>query len=335
MASMSHGSGSHGRDQAGVGSARDAAGGHGGHLPRTNDTRALVISGWLTGLYFVFELAIGLWTGSVAVTSDAFHTFSAVGGVLIALAAGRLGRRGATRGQTFGYGRAEIVGALFNGLFLVLMAGVVLWMGWMRLRMPMPHLATGAMLLAATGGVVTELVSLWLLYRGQKGDVNIRGAFWHVVQTFVGSLIIVVSALVIRFTGYVKIDPILGMAFGVVLLWASWGIIRETLRILMQGTPTDLDLDALVSALVGLEGVENVHHVHAWSLTTGRNVFTGHLRVRDGANPDEVRRRAQALLRDRFGIYFSTLQTERACADVHGEREQAPEIDLIRAVAGG
>lgn len=309
-------------------------GGHRAHLPATATTRALVISGWLTGVYFVFELAIGLWTRSVAVTSDAFHTFSAVGGVLIALAAGRLGRRRATRGQTFGFGRAEIVGALLNGMFLVLMAGVVLWMGWMRLRMPMAHLPTGPMLAAAAGGVLTELVSLRLLYRGQRGDVNVRGAFWHVVQTFVGSLLIVVSALVIRFTGFVRIDPILGIAFGLVLLWASWGIIRETLRILMQGTPMDLDLDAMLEALVHIEGVDDVHHVHAWSLTTGRSVFTGHVRVRDNADPDAVRTRAHAVLREQFGIYFSTIQTERVCADVAAGSEDAPEIDLVRAVAG-
>lgn len=310
------------------------SGGHGTHVPRTDDARALVISGWLTGVYFAFELAVGLWTGSVAVTSDAFHTFSAVGGVLIALAARRLGRRGATRAQTFGYGRAEIVGALFNGVFLVLMAGIVLWMGWMRLRMPMAHLPTGQMLAAAAGGIVTELISLRLLYRGQKGDVNVRGAFWHIVQTFVGSLLIVVSALVIRFTGFVKIDPILGMAFGLVLLWASWGIIRETLRVLMQGTPTDLDLGALVEALVRVDGVENVHHVHAWSLAEGRTVFTGHVRVREDADPDAVRRGAHAVLKERFGIYFSTIQTERACADASAPSEDAPELDLIRAVAG-
>lgn len=216
------------------------AGGHAGHMPPTGDARALAISGMLTGVYFVIELAIGLWTKSVAVTSDAFHTFSAVGGVLIALAAGRLGQRAANRFQTFGYVRAEIVGALFNGLFLLVMAGVVLWMGWMRLRMPM-HLATGPMLWAAGGGLVTEAISFWLLYRRQQGNLNVRGAFWHILQTLVGSFIIIVSALVIRFTGYMAIDPILGMLFGLVLFWASWKIIRDALAILLQGTPKELD----------------------------------------------------------------------------------------------
>lgn len=309
---------------------KQAPSGHAGHMPATSDTRALVLSGVLTGLYFAIELAVGLWTGSVSVTSDAFHTFSAVGGVLIALAASRFGQRAANRFQTFGYVRAEIVGALFNGLFLAGMAVLVLWMGWMRLRMPM-ELATGPMLWTAAGGIVTELASFWLLYRRQKEDLNIRGAYWHIVQTFVGSLIIVVSALVIRFTGFLQIDPLLGMLFGLVLFWASWRIIRDSLYILLQGTPRNLDLDAVVGAIRGIEGVTDVHHVHAWSLTTDRNIFSGHVQVADFRDGERVLQIAHDLLRDRFGIYFSTIQVEPRCPDY--EEGEAAEIDILRAAA--
>lgn len=236
--------------------------GHAGHMPPSGDRRALVLSGLLTGVYFVVELAIGLWSGSVAVTSDAFHTFSAVGGVLIALVAQRLSERPATWEHTFGWGRAEILGALFNGLFLVVMAIYVFWMGAKRLRQPI-ELSTGIMLWAAAGGIVTELISFRLLYQRQKGNLNLQGAFWHILQTFVGSLIIVVSALVIRFTGFLAIDPLLGMAFGLVLLWASWSILKSALRILLQATPDDLDLGAAVAALRTINGVSDVHHVHA------------------------------------------------------------------------
>ena len=197
-------------------------GGHAGHMPASGDRKALVISGWLTGLYFIVELGIGIWTGSVAVMSDAFHTFSAVGGVLIALVAMRLSERKSSPARTFGYIRAEILGALFNGLFLVGMAIFVLWMGAMRLMEPI-ELATTPMLIAAAGGIATELVALWLLYERQKDNLNMRGAYWHILQTFVGSFLIIISALVIRFTGFLAVDPLLGMAFGLVLLWASLG----------------------------------------------------------------------------------------------------------------
>lgn len=306
------------------------AGAHAGHLPATTDTRGLVISGILTGIYFAIEFAVGMWTGSVSVTSDAFHTFSAVGGVLIALAAMRFGQRRANRSQTFGYLRAEIVGALFNGLFLALMAVMVLRMGWMRLRMPM-DLPTGPMLWTAAGGIVTEVISFWLLYRQQKGNLNVRGAFWHIVQTFVGSLIIVVSALVIRFTGFVQIDPLLGMLFGLVLFWASWRIIRDSLYILLQGTPRDVDFDAVVDGIRAVDGVTGVHHVHAWSLTSGRNIFSGHVQVSDSRRGEQVLHEVHDLLKNRFGFYFSTVQVEQQCLDC--EEGEAAEIDIFQAAA--
>lgn len=297
---------------------------HAGHMPPSGDRRALVISGWLTGIYFVIELAIGIWTGSVAVTSDAFHTFSAVGGVLIALVAQRLSERPSSLVRTFGYIRAEILGALFNGLFLALMALFVFWMGAMRLMEPI-HLPTTPMLAAAAGGIATELVALWLLYERQKGNLNLRGAFWHVLQTFVGSFLIIISALVIRYTGFLAIDPILGMVFGVVLLWASWSILRESIHILLQGTPEDLDLNEAMAGLRAIDGVTDVHHVHAWSLTSGKNLFSAHLCVDDPATAARVLRSATNLLRHRFNIYFSTLQIEDVCQD---EEEGAVAIDI-------
>jgi cobalt-zinc-cadmium efflux system protein len=301
---------------------------HGGHMSASGDRKALVYSGLLTGMYFAIELAVGMWSGSIAVLSDAFHTFSAVGGVLIALLAQRLSERPATWEHTFGWGRAEIVGALFNGLFLVVMAALVLWMGAMRLMEPI-ELPTTAMLYAAFGGIATELVAFWLLYERQKGDLNMKGAFWHIVQTFVGSLIIVVSAVVIRLTGFLAIDPILGMVFGLALFWASWSILRSALRILLQHTPEGFDLQAAIGALQGIEGVKDVHHVHAWSLTSGRNLFSAHLCVQSFAKDgDKVLREASERLRQSFGVFFSTLQIEESC--LSGE-EGARDIDITRS----
>lgn len=300
-------------------------GGHAGHMPASGDRRALILSGILTGMYFVVELAVGVWSGSIAVISDAFHTFSAVGGVLIALVAQRLSERPATPEHTFGWARAEIVGALFNGLFLVVMAGYVLWMGAMRLMEPI-ELPTTVMLYAALGGIITELIAFRLLYQRQKGNLNMKGAFWHILQTFVGSLIIIVSALVIRFTGFLAIDPILGMAFGLVLFWASWSILRSALRILLQSTPEGFDLDAAIKALQSIEGVTDVHHVHAWTLTSGRNLFSGHICVRSFAEDGErVLRQTSDQLKHRFKFYFSTIQIEEEC--LSGE-EDAAAIDI-------
>lgn len=305
-----------------------ATAGHGGHGPATSDSRALVITGLLTGAYFVIELVIGLWTGSVAVISDAFHTFSAVGGVLIALVALRLSRRPATSRETYGWARAEIIGALFNGLFLVIMAGFVFWMGAMRLMDPV-ELPTSVMLWVAAGGIITELIAFWLLYQRQKTNLNLKGAFWHVLQTFVGSVIIIISALVIRFTGFLAIDPLLGMAFGLVLFWASWKILRSALRILLQSAPEDLDVETAMAALADISGVEDVHHVHAWTLTSGRNLFSAHLHVDEPAREGQrVLADATDLLKDQFSIYFATIQIENVCP-LPGD--EAADIDITRS----
>jgi len=311
------------QDQHSGAPAPKAGGGHAGHLPSSG--RALVISGWLTGIYFLIELVVGLWTGSVAVISDAFHTFSAVGGVLVAITAARIAKRPADDRRSFGYFRAEIIGALANGAFLLIMAIVVIVMGIMRLGQPI-ELATTPMYLVAAGGLVTEVISLVLLYRQQGDDLNVRGAYWHIIQTFVGSLIIIVAALVIQFTGFLLIDPILGIGFGFVLLWASWGIMRDAVHLLMDGTPEDVDLGEVIEELAALEGVGDVHHAHAWALTSGKYVFSAHLLKREGSDPQEVLEQAHTLLRDRFGFYFATLQVETKCLD----ESAAAAIDITR-----
>lgn len=289
-------------------------------MPGMGNERALKISAWLTGIYFLIELGIGLYSGSIAVISDAFHTFSAVGGVVLAFVAARIARRPANLDRTFGNYRAEIIGALLNGVFLAGMAILVLVMGAMRLRHPI-HLPTTPMLIAAAGGIVAELISLRLLYGGQKGDLNLRGAFWHVMQTFIGSILIVVAAAVIYFTGFLPIDPLLGMAFGIVLLVASWGIIRDSLFILMEGAPP---LSAVARALDQLPHVTGVHHVHAWTLTSNKDVFSAHLRVAEAGDAASVLRAAHDLLREKFGFYFSTIQVETECLD----EDHARDLDI-------
>lgn len=297
--------------------------GHAGHMPSSG--RGMVISAWLTGVYFVVEMTIGLWTGSIAVISDAFHTFSAVGGVLVAIVAARLARRPADEDRSFGWYRAELIGALVNGGFLLGMALIVIVMGGMRLAEPI-ELPPAPMLWAAAGGLVTEVISLALIWKQSRSDLNVKGALWHIIQTFIGSLLIIVTALVIHFTGFLLIDPILGMAFGVVLLWASWGILRDSMHLLMEGTPADVDLADITQALTNLEDIKDVHHVHAWALTSGRYVFSAHLRLRDNADAQSSLKAAYEMLKSEYGFFFSTLQIEQQCLDESG----AEDIDITR-----
>ena len=298
---------------------------HGAHGAQVADgsQRALAISAVLTGVYFVIELVAGILIGSVAVLSDAFHTFSAVTGVGVAIAAGWYAAKPPTPERTFGYIRAEIFGAFVNGFFLLGMALFVIVMGVLRLDEP-KELATGPMLLIAAGGLATEVVSLALLYESQKRNLNVKGAYWHVVQTLVGSLIIVAAALVIRFTGFLEIDPLLGIAFGFVLLWASFGIIRESINILLEAAPPGLDLMGVKRQIDALPGVAAAHHMHAWSLASGRTVFSAHVLVEEDAGADLLER-ITATLKHEHGVYFSTVQIERTC-----EGEGAEEIEFLR-----
>ncbi|MBZ0216552.1 MAG: cation diffusion facilitator family transporter [Fimbriimonadaceae bacterium] len=286
--------------------------------------KALKISAWLTGVYFIIELGIGIYTGSIAVISDAFHTFSAVGGVVLAIIAARIARRSASVDYTFGWYRAEIIGALLNGVFLAGMAVIVLVMGYMRLRNPI-DLPTTPMLIAAAGGLFTEFISMKLLFSRQKGDLNMRGAFWHVVQTFVGSILIIVTAIVIRFTGFLEIDPLLGMAFGIVLLYASWGIMREALQILMESAPSEADLKTVIARLESLPEILDVHHVHAWTLTSNKTVFSAHIKIDKSADSVDLLKETQDILRSEFKFAFATLQFERSDLD----ESHASDLDFL------
>ena len=296
------------------------------HMHHAPKGRGLKLAAWVTGAYFVFEMAVGLYTGSVMVIVDAAHTFSAVGGVVLALVARRIAKREATPEQTFGGQRAEIIGALLNGMALLVMAVVAITMGVMRLGSPI-ELPTTPMFVVAAVGILTEIWLIALMFRDQKHDVNTRGAYWHVVQTFLGSLGIIVAALVIHFTGFLLIDPILGIAFGLMVLAAGWSVLRDSASILMQNTPQGIDMTEMCRRLRAIDGVRDVHHPHAWTLTSGRHIFSAHLRVEDDLSSDDQMRlleTAEGLLADSFGIYFSTLQLETE----DREEPEARAIDI-------
>ncbi len=296
------------------------------HMHHAPKGRGLKLAAWVTGAYFVFEMAVGLYTGSVMVIVDAAHTFSAVGGVVLALVARRIAQSEATPEQTFGGQRAEIIGALLNGMALLVMAVVAITMGVMRLGSPI-ELPTTPMFVVAAVGILTEVWLIALMFRDQKHDVNTRGAYWHVVQTFLGSLGIIVAALVIHFTGFLLIDPILGIAFGLMVLAAGWSVLRDSASILMQNTPQGIDMTEMCRRLRAIDGVRDVHHPHAWTLTSGRHIFSAHLRVEDDLSSDDQMRlleTAEGLLADSFGIYFSTLQLETE----DREEPEARAIDI-------
>jgi len=290
----------------------------------SKNRRALLWSGILTGVYFIIELTVGLVINSVAVLSDAFHTFSAVGGVLIALVASHYASKLPTEKRTFGFLRAEILGAFVNGLLLVGMAVLILVMGYKRLQSPI-FIPPLPMLLVAGGGLITEIISLSMLFKGQKRDLNIKGAFWHVVETFVGSIIIIVAAIVIKLTGFYRIDPILGMAFGLVLFWASYGIMKDSLNIFLQAAPKGIDLERIKKEVDALPDVKETHHIHAWTLTSGKNIFSAHVLVDNIEKSNQIIKQINEILKGKYKFFFTTLQVEEEYVG-----EEPKKIDFLR-----
>lgn len=276
------------------------------HWMKVN-ARILKITWWLTWIYFIIELWLWFISGSVAVISDAFHTFSAVGGILIAFIANKISSRAANENSTFWFKRAEIMWALLNGVFLFFMALYVLYMWynrfWMEFKLP-----TWIMLLAAFWGLITEIISFKLIYKQQKNDINMKWAFWHIMQTFVWSILIIVAAVVIMITWYTPIDSILWMLFWLVLLWASYKIIKEALDIFMQNIPKNINIKQIQDDLLAIEWVVWVKHMHAWVLTSNKNIFSAHIKIKNHDNEEKILNEAEKLLKTKYKFYFSTLQ---------------------------
>ena len=189
-------------------------------------------------------------------------------------------------------------------------------------------LPTNIMYISAIGGLFTEVISMAVMWTSLKGNLNMKGAFWHVMQTFVGSIIIIIAAIVIQFTGWTPIDPILGMLFGLVLFAASWGIIKQSFDILLEAAPEDIDVDNVIAELQKIKGVETIYHVHAWPLTSGKNLFMAHIKIKKDADHEKVLDKSHNLLKDKYGFYFSTLQVEK----INRAPDEAKEIDYASEV---
>ena len=268
----------------------------------------------LTGAFLVAEL-VGAWlTNSLALLSDAAHMATDTLALVIALVAVRLGRRPADAKRTFGYVRLEAIGALVNGALLFVVAGYILWESIDRFRAP-PPVATGGMAAIAALGLVVNLVAMRLLRAGSGESLNMKGAYLEAWSDMLGSAAVLVGAVLIRFTGWTIIDPILAVAIGLWVLPRTWTLVNEAVHVLMEGVPRGLDLATVRGAIEATPGVASVHDLHVWSLSSARPALAAHVLVADGGgDPLAVRGAIAAVLRERFDLRHVTLQMEtEAC----------------------
>jgi cobalt-zinc-cadmium efflux system protein len=280
--------------------------------PRTSlgNARRLGFVFALVALYTVAEVLGGLYTGSLALLADAGHMLSDVAALGIALTAIWLARRPATQKRTFGLYRAEVLGALINGVALVVIAVFIFVEALERFREP-PAVLGGPMMLVALGGLLVNLTGLLILRDGHRHSLNVHGAWLHMVADTLGSAGTMVSAFFIWRFGLLWFDPAASVLIACLVLWSSLSLIRETIEVLMESAPARLDLAAVADSIAADGGVQSVHDLHAWTIGTGKEALTAHVVATEGHGRDEVLTRLCSMLRDRFGLTHVTLQVER------------------------
>ena len=274
----------------------------------------------LTAGFMVVEAAGGLLTGSLALVADAAHMLTDAGGLALALIAIRFAERPATPQKTFGYVRLEILSALANAVVLLLLTIFILYEAVDRLIDPPPVMA-GPMLAVALVGLAVNLASMKLLAAGSSESLNVKGAYFEVMSDMLGSLGVIVAALVVMFTGWRLADPIIGAGIGLFIVPRTWGLLRQAVHILMEGTPPEIDVARLEATIHEVPGVQAVHDLHVWTLTSGLDAMSCHVVVEDMARARDTLASINRRMTEEFGLTHTTVQVEdRALRDAETHR---------------
>ncbi|HQT52917.1 MAG TPA: cation diffusion facilitator family transporter [Phenylobacterium sp.] len=286
------------------------------HIRGSNpNTRRLVIALALTSTFLIAEVVAGLVFNSLALLSDAAHMFTDAAALAIALLAIRIGGRAADERKTFGYRRFEILAAAFNAILLFGVAIYVLVEGVRRLVRPEPVESTGMLIVAVLGLGIT-LVAMRLLSSGKDKSLNIKGAYLEVWADMLGSLGVIVGAVLIRLTGWTWIDPVVAIGIGLWVLPRTWVLLRDSTNILLEGAPSGVALAALRKTIAETPGVAGVHDLHMWVSGADQPSCTAHVVLAPGSDGEAVRARVVASLKSDFDVHHVTIQTETVPCDV-------------------
>lgn len=271
--------------------------------------RSLSIVLALTFVYMLAEVVGGWWTGSLALLADAGHMSTDVAALALALVAIWFGSRPATSNKTFGYYRLEILAALINGVALVLVSFLILYEAYLRWANP-PIVKSGSMILVATGGLFINLFCAWLLHSEHKIDLNMRGAWLHIISDALGSVGAIIAGALMMFYGWYAADPLVSVFISLLIVWSSWNLIRESVNVLLEGTPAHINLAAVEDAILETKGVEGVHDLHVWTITSGREALSAHVLHANVISQPELLKVLRAKLYERFGVDHLTIQME-------------------------
>ncbi|MCA1295349.1 cation diffusion facilitator family transporter [Paenibacillus sp. alder61] len=289
---------------------------HHGHQhdhAREGNKKGLAIALTITFGIMFLEFFGGLVTNSLALLSDSGHMLSDASALALSLIALWFSSKPSSAKRTFGFHRFEILTALFNGIVLFIIAGVIVWEAVQRFDHP-PEVASGSMMLIASVGLLANIGSAIALMR--KGDVknnlNLRSAYIHVIGDALGSVGAIVAGIVMMAFKWYLADPIISILVALLILKSAWGVISHTIHILMEGAPAAIDQTEVKNALLAIEGVEDVHDLHIWTITSGFDSLSGHVLIRDGEDNQIILQKAIHILEEQFHIEHSTIQVETA-----------------------
>lgn len=286
---------------------------HGHHHHGAGGSRRSLLGSFVITLSFMGVEAVGGWlTNSLALLSDAGHMLTDAAALGLSLLALKVGDMPPSTTKTFGYRRFEILAALLNGLALWGVVGVILHEAYERLKAP-PEVGAGGMMAIAAVGLGVNLVSIWLLHAHKDENLNVRGAFLHVLADSLGSAGALLAGLVIWTTGWTLADPLVSVAICGLILWSSWGLVREAVHMLVLGVPAHLDYGEIQDAMLAHEGICCLYDLHIWSIASGQEALSAHVVVVDGySRKNELLAELVSSLKNRFHIQHTTIQIEES-----------------------
>ncbi|AKD57580.1 cation diffusion facilitator family transporter [Spirosoma radiotolerans] len=294
----------------------DHAGHHHGPTVLTSINRALIIGAILNAGYVVVEFVLGFYYNSLALVADAGHNLSDVASLLLSLLAFRLARVRQTPSFTYGFRKSTVLASLTNAVILLITIGAILWESISRFRHPEP-VAGGAVAWVAGLGMLVNAASAMLFFRDKEHDLNVKGAYLHLATDALVSLGVVVSGIVISYTNWTWLDPVIGILVAVVIMGSTWRLLTDSLRLSMDGVPADIDLPTVLADLRAVSGVQDVHHVHVWAMSTTENALTAHLVLQPGLSDSQIatlKHEARHRL-EHQKISHATLETETTTKD--------------------
>ena len=288
-----------------------------GHAHNNSNMRRVTIALVLTGVFMVVEVIGGILSGSLALLADAGHMLTDTMALALAAVAFHVSKRPADTRLTYGYQRFQILAAFVNGLSLLFIVGWILFEAASRFITPREVMGE-TMLVVAVAGLVVNIISFTVLHGGDRENLNIRGAALHVAGDLLGSVAAIVAAIVIIYTGWVQIDPILSIAVAILILKSAWVLVKRSAHVLLEGAPEWLDIEVMRKHLVAeIPEVSSIHHVHVWGMTPQELMLTMHVCINtEPTDPTDIIRRVKAQLREEYGIGHSTIELEMDdCAD--------------------